>query len=41
INSISELEPWFNHTYQLKLTNGMKVPVSRSFIKAVKKRLMM
>ncbi|AVI94035.1 LytTR family transcriptional regulator DNA-binding domain-containing protein [Oenococcus oeni] len=41
INSISELEPWFNHTYQLKLTNGMKVPVSRSFIKSVKKRLMM
>ncbi|MDI4584124.1 response regulator [Oenococcus sp. UCMA 14587] len=41
INAISELEPWFNHTYQLELINGTKVPVSRSFVKTVKKTLLM
>ncbi|HAT54239.1 MAG TPA: DNA-binding response regulator [Lactobacillus sp.] len=41
ITAISEVEPWFNHTYQITLTNGDKVPVSRSFVKAMKERLNM
>ncbi|MDN6899610.1 response regulator [Oenococcus sicerae] len=41
INAISQIEPWFNHTYQLKLITGQEVPVSRSFIKHVKQVLMM
>ncbi|MCF6161848.1 MULTISPECIES: LytTR family transcriptional regulator DNA-binding domain-containing protein [Furfurilactobacillus] len=41
ITAISEVEPWFNHTYQIKLTNGDKVPVSRSFVKSMKDRLNM
>jgi DNA-binding LytR/AlgR family response regulator len=27
INSIKELEPWFNSTYNLIMTNGEKVPL--------------
>lgn len=41
INStkIREIQPWFNHTYQLTMVNQMKVPVSRSHMKAFKKKI--
>lgn len=41
VNAVSEVEPWFNHTYQITLTNGEKMPVSRSFVKDMKQRLNM
>ncbi|GKT04376.1 LytTR family transcriptional regulator DNA-binding domain-containing protein [Furfurilactobacillus entadae] len=41
LRAISEVEPWFNHTYQITLINGDKVPVSRSFVKQMKQRLNM
>ncbi|GAB6093258.1 LytTR family transcriptional regulator DNA-binding domain-containing protein [Furfurilactobacillus curtus] len=41
VNAVSEVEPWFNHTYQITLTNGDKMPVSRSFVKEMKQRLNM
>lgn len=41
VSAISEVEPWFNHTYQITLVNGEKVPVSRSFVKQMKQRLNM
>lgn len=29
---IKEIQPWFNHTYQLTMENQLKVPVSRFYI---------
>lgn len=39
INSIAEIEPWFNSTYNLILSNGEKVPVSRTYVKELKQLL--
>ncbi|MBM6613785.1 LytTR family transcriptional regulator DNA-binding domain-containing protein [Desemzia sp. RIT804] len=41
INStkINEIQPWFNHTYQLTMVNQMKVPVSRSYMKPFKEKI--
>lgn len=39
LNKITEIQPWFNHTYQLTLTNNAKIPVSRSFVPSLKKRV--
>lgn len=39
IEDIVEIEPWFNHTYRIYLSNGQEVPISRSFIKSVKQVL--
>jgi two-component system response regulator LytT len=39
INCIEELEPWFNSTYNLIMTNGEKVPLSRTYIKELKQLL--
>lgn len=41
INStkIKEIQPWFNHTYQLTMSNQLKVPVSRSYMKKFKERI--
>ncbi len=39
INGIEELEPWFNSTYNLIVSNGEKVPLSRTYIKEVKQLL--
>lgn len=39
LDKISEIEPWFNQTYQVTLQTGMKVPVSRSYIKTFKEKL--
>ena len=38
-NEIEEIQPWFNQTYQLTLSNGLKVPVSRSYMKQFKKKM--
>lgn len=39
INSIVEIEPWFNSTYNLILLDGAKVPVSRTYTKELKQLL--
>jgi len=39
INEIVEIQPWFNQTYQLTLSNGLNVPVSRSYMKAFKEKM--
>ncbi len=38
-DQIKEIQPWFNQTYQITMTNGGKVPVSRSYLKGFKERL--
>lgn len=39
LNKIAEIEPWFNSTYNLILQDGEKVPVSRTYTKALKQML--
>lgn len=39
LDAIKEVQPWFNQTYQVTLNNGMKIPVSRSYLKAFKDAL--
>ncbi|GEQ49049.1 LytTR family transcriptional regulator DNA-binding domain-containing protein [Tetragenococcus koreensis] len=39
IDAIKEIQPWFNHTYQLTIADGLKVPVSRSYIKRFKEKV--
>lgn len=39
INSIVEIEPWFNSTYNLILLGGARVPVSRTYTKELKQLL--
>lgn len=39
LDMVSELEPSFNHTYELTLKDGSKVPVSRSYVTPVKQAL--
>jgi two-component system response regulator LytT len=39
LEAIKEIQPWFNHTYQVTLINNQKVPVSRSYMKDFKQRL--
>ncbi|GAJ27021.1 autolysis response regulater LytR [Liquorilactobacillus sucicola DSM 21376 = JCM 15457] len=41
VDFIREIQPWFNHTFVLILTNDARVPVGRSFIKELKQRLNM
>lgn len=38
-DAIKEVQPWFNHTYQITLIDGQKIPVSRSFVKDLKFRI--
>ncbi|MGJ5713000.1 response regulator transcription factor LytR [Staphylococcus auricularis] len=38
INHIQTIEPWFNYTYQLTMTDGLKFQVSRSYMKAFKQQ---
>ncbi|MFO8069555.1 MAG: LytTR family transcriptional regulator DNA-binding domain-containing protein [Alkalibacterium sp.] len=38
LKAITEVEPWFNHTYQLTLNNALTVPVSRSYINNFRER---
>ncbi|SFD15037.1 two component transcriptional regulator, LytTR family [Bacillus sp. 491mf] len=39
INHISEIQPWFNSTYNLIMKDDSKVPVSRTYAKELKKQL--
>jgi two-component system response regulator LytT len=39
LQHISEIEPWFNSTYNLIMKDGSKVPVSRTYVKELKQRL--
>lgn len=39
VNHISEVQPWFNSTYNLIMTDGSKVPVSRTYVKELKQVL--
>lgn len=39
LDKISEIEPWFNQTYQVTLNTGLKVPVSRSYIKSFREKV--
>lgn len=39
VDAIQEIQPWFNQTYQITLVNGMKIPVSRSYLKSFKEAL--
>ncbi|MFD3450464.1 LytR/AlgR family response regulator transcription factor, partial [Microbacteriaceae bacterium 4G12] len=39
INHISEVQPWFNSTYNLIMKDDSKVPVSRTYAKELKKLL--
>lgn len=39
LDRVVELQPAFNHTYELTLVNGAKVPVSRSYVAKVKAAL--
>ncbi|MCC4387174.1 LytTR family transcriptional regulator DNA-binding domain-containing protein [Limosilactobacillus reuteri] len=37
LNGVTELQPSFNHTYELTLIDGSKLPVSRSYVNTTKK----
>ncbi len=39
IEEITEIQPWFNRNYQLTMTNGHKVTVSRSYMNQFKTRM--
>jgi two-component system response regulator LytT len=39
LNKVASVEPSFNHTYELTMTDGSKIPVSRSFITEMKQAL--
>jgi two-component system response regulator LytT len=39
LNKVRELQPSFNHTYELTLTNDSKIPVSRSYVSVTKRAL--
>jgi two-component system response regulator LytT len=39
LREIKEIQPWFNHTFQLTMGNGLKVPVSRSYMKDFKEKV--
>lgn len=39
LDAIEEIQPWFNHTFQVKMTDSLKIPVSRSYMKEFKERV--
>lgn len=39
LNQVTEIEPWFNGTYNLLFKDGSKVPVSRTYIKDLRQAL--
>jgi len=41
LDKIASVEPSFNHTYELTMNDGSKIPVSRSFIAEMKRALSM
>ena len=38
LNHISELVPWFSGNYQLHLSNGAEIPLSRRYVAQLKQR---
>lgn len=39
LQHISEIQPWFNSTYNLVMQDGSKLPVSRTYVKELKQLL--
>lgn len=39
VEEIKEIQSWFNQTYQLTMSNGGKVPVSRSYLKQFRQQV--
>lgn len=39
LHNVTEIERWFNNTFNLKLIDGSKVPVSRSYMKKIRTAL--
>lgn len=39
LDAILEIQPWFNHTVQVTMENGLKIPVSRSYMKIFKEQM--
>ncbi|MFJ5717376.1 LytR/AlgR family response regulator transcription factor [Neobacillus sp. NPDC093127] len=39
VDHIVEIEPWFNSTYNLHMRDGSQVPVSRTYVKLLKRQL--
>ncbi|MFF2447055.1 LytR/AlgR family response regulator transcription factor [Neobacillus sp. NPDC058068] len=39
LDHIVEIEPWFNSTYNLHMSDGSQVPVSRTYVKLLKQQL--
>ena len=39
IDHITEIQPWFNSTYNLIMKDGSQVPVSRTYVKELKSLL--
>ncbi|MBB1079159.1 response regulator [Limosilactobacillus sp. STM2_1] len=39
LDVVTELQPSFNHTYELTLSEGSKIPVSRSYVATTKRAL--
>jgi two-component system response regulator LytT len=39
LKEIKEIQQWFNHTFQLTMSNGLKIPVSRSYMKDFKEKV--
>lgn len=39
VHRIQEIEPWFNSTYNLQMEDGSTVPVSRTYVKDLKRVL--
>ncbi|WP_076461519.1 LytR/AlgR family response regulator transcription factor [Limosilactobacillus caccae] len=39
LDAVKEIQPSFNHTYELTLVDGSKLPVSRSYVNATKEAL--
>ncbi|MGM9925774.1 MAG: LytR/AlgR family response regulator transcription factor [Bacillus sp. (in: firmicutes)] len=39
VDQVKEIQPWFHSTYNLIMQDGTSVPVSRTYTKALKKRI--
>lgn len=39
LSAVRQVQPWFNQTLQITLINSLKIPVSRSHVKALKSAL--
>lgn len=39
INKIVEIQPWFNHTFLVTMSNQVKIPVSRHYMKQFKEEV--